>query len=138
MGRTVGPYEGQIDSLAWSAESTNGMLRVAIQGELDVAVADRLETAIGDLPRDPATVVIDLGGLNFIDSTGLRLLLRLKKGAEGTGRKMLISRVSEPVSRLLDVSGLIRVFDFVANPCPVCGRETPAGSSVCAHCGSRF
>jgi anti-anti-sigma factor len=134
----VDPQEGQIDSLGWSAESNGGSLRVSVNGELDVAVADRLEEAINRLPTDAATMVMDLGSLNFIDSTGLRLLLRLKKGAETTGRKLLISRVSEPVSRLLDVSGLIRVFDFVANPCPVCGRETPAGSSVCAHCGSRF
>ena len=50
----------------------NGV-RLVLSGELDIASAPELERRIGE--AGASALVIDLGGLTFVDSTGLRLLL---------------------------------------------------------------
>jgi anti-sigma B factor antagonist len=69
-----------------TVRDTNGPLRILVRGELDLASAGQLEAALED-PGDGA-VVVDLRGLTFMDSTGVRTLLQATEDAGREGRDL--------------------------------------------------
>jgi anti-sigma B factor antagonist len=85
-----------------------------LEGELDIATAPRLQEEIDRLEEgQPSELVIDLSGLNFIDSTGLRLLLETNDRARTHGMKLRFLRGSEPVTRLLSLTGVDERLPFL-------------------------
>jgi anti-anti-sigma factor len=73
---------------------------LVLEGELDVATAEQLESAAAKHPEGP--MILDLERLTFMDSSGLRALLRL---AVGRGDDpIVLRRPSRAVRRLLDVA----------------------------------
>lgn len=78
---------------------------LAVSGELDVASSQTLEQELAKLPR-AATVVVDLRGLTFIDSTGLGVLVRAHQVAKDDGRRFGLVRAGGQVNRLLSLTGL--------------------------------
>jgi anti-anti-sigma factor len=80
--------------------------RLSVSGELDLATTPQLEQRVGALLADDSRrIVIDLAKLNFIDSTGLRLLLLLSQRAAEEGWEMLITSPSEHVQTILRITG---------------------------------
>ncbi len=80
--------------------------RLCVSGELDLATTPQLEQQASTLLADGArSIVIDLANLNFIDSTGLRLLLLLSRQAADDGWAMLITGPSEQVQTILKITG---------------------------------
>jgi anti-anti-sigma factor len=74
-------------------------------GDLDLASAPELQESLGLALRSEATaVVIDLRGLDLLDSTGLRVLLEAALGPDG--RRVSFVRGGERVETVLRVSGL--------------------------------
>ena len=79
---------------------------VRVRGELDVATAGSLEKLLLRR-REPGEVVqLDLTELGFMDSTGLRVLLRARQAAERGGWEVVLTGASVPVQRLFDLSGV--------------------------------
>ena len=88
----------------FGARERDGVIRV--RGELDVATAGALEKLLLR-PREPGEVVrLDLSELGFMDSTGLRVLLRAQQAAERGGWEVVLTGASVPVQRLFDLSGV--------------------------------
>jgi anti-anti-sigma factor len=80
---------------------------VVPQGELDIATAGAVEQEVEQLvARGFASVVLDLRELAFIDSSGLRLLLRLDAAARAEGFAFAIRECDGPVRRLLELTRL--------------------------------
>jgi len=69
---------------------------VAVQGEIDLATVGTLEAYLNGVA---GPVVLDLGGVSFIDSTGLALLIR-------TAGRVTIGAVSTAVDHLIQTCGL--------------------------------
>jgi len=96
-----------------STESGSGYVLVSVVGEVDVATApqlrDRLEEAVAEgFP----TVVVDLTGVTFLDSTALGVLIEASKLCEAAGRTMRIA-VSEPrILKIFEITGLTEFFDI--------------------------
>ncbi|HZE05131.1 MAG TPA: STAS domain-containing protein [Solirubrobacteraceae bacterium] len=81
-------------------------LRLALVGELDVAVAKLLAERLSELRRGGYTVRLDLMRLEFIDSSGLRELIREVGDSRKAGWRLEIDpRLSEPVQRVIDMVG---------------------------------
>jgi anti-anti-sigma factor len=80
--------------------------RIIATGELDIATVPLLEEAFeaAIAADDGARILVDLAGLTFIDSTGLRLLVRMD---ETSGKGRLAIRSTPIVDRLLQVTGLL-------------------------------
>lgn len=87
-----------------------GGVRVAMLGEIDISIAADLGTWLHTTAGDGA-LVLDLGGVDFMDSTGLHMLIKLKRNLEGAGGSFRLGTVSEPVGGLLQVSGLTDFFE---------------------------
>lgn len=91
-----------------SREAGSGVLEIAISGELDLAVADQLRAALEEASaRDAAVVLVDLGECEFIDSTGIALLVHARKALEGRGGRLLLCEPVDQVREVLRVSGLL-------------------------------
>ncbi len=80
---------------------------VELAGELDMANAPLLQNAISDQELTSAkTVVLDLQGLTFLDSTGLRIILAAREQCWRRGQEFAVTPGSQQVQRLLSVTGV--------------------------------
>lgn len=85
-----------------------GGYRVVARGEIDFATAPRLAEALDALIQAGATVVVlDAAGIDFLDSSGLRVIVNYGNKLTGVGGRLLIEGMSGAVQRVLEVSGLI-------------------------------
>jgi len=96
---------------ATALEAGDAIVIVA-EGELDLVGAPRLLQA---MPGD-ASVVLDLGGVQFMDSSGLRSLLEARQKCIDADRGFAIARPSESVTRVLELVDLTGEFDVVELP----------------------
>ncbi len=80
---------------------------VTLQGEVDAASSGALRSGVKDaLAGGYKKVVLDMTGVSFIDSAGLRVLIDSQKLAENTGASVTIDQASEVVKRLLEMTAL--------------------------------
>jgi anti-sigma B factor antagonist len=91
---------------------------VAPTGELDLSGATALEIELERLERDRGvgTIVLDLRGLEFMDSSGLRLVAILDMRAREAGRRFALVAGAEPVHRVFEITKMTDRLDFVAAP----------------------
>ncbi len=102
--------------------TSNGTVAViAPTGELDLSGAAVLETELDRLARDPqvAAVVLDLRGLEFMDSSGLRLVVIADRKAREAGRRFALVRGGETVHRVFEITRMSDRLDFVDDPADV-------------------
>jgi anti-sigma B factor antagonist len=88
----------------------DGALVLRIRGDLDIAVEDDAVAAVAQaLTADPppAVLVIDLSEVEFMDSSGLRALLRMHNRH---GSQIRLGPVSNVVERLLQLTGTAELF----------------------------
>ena len=92
-----------------------GLIVVSPAGELDLSNGDTFEEAISDArTKKPETLVLDLTGLTFMDSSGLRILLDAWNEAQLADRRlMLVVPTDGLVRRVLQISGCDGVLPIV-------------------------
>ena len=80
---------------------------LAVSGELDLAAAASLEEELdGALTGGAEVIVVDLRDLDFIDSTGLSVLVRAHQRAQEGGLELGLINPGAQVDRLLSLTGL--------------------------------
>ena len=80
---------------------------IFLSGEVDVSSSELLEQSVADACAAGAKeVVLDMGGIEFMDSTGLRAILRGKKLCEEKECDYLVTPAQRPVERALAVTGV--------------------------------
>jgi anti-anti-sigma factor len=85
---------------------------LAVSGDLDISGVEEFLSHAGRLlDSDAKTIEVDLGGVTFIDSSGLGALVRLHKSAVAAGQQLRLANVPRPVTRILDLTGLTELFD---------------------------
>ena len=91
---------------------TLGSVVVAVTGEVDASAASELRTQLDDVIDDlsPMELVVDLHALSFMDSTGLGVLVHALKRMRERGGELTLSAPSPSTRKLLDISGLDRIF----------------------------
>jgi anti-sigma B factor antagonist len=86
---------------------------VTVSGELDAATASCLYDRLAELEMEGVTnVVLDLARLNFMDSTGLGVIVTDHKRVQRGGGTLTILP-SSPVRRLFEITGLAHCLDIV-------------------------
>ena len=79
---------------------------MTLQGEIDPHTTKALDTAIDEAVGDGTVVVLDLAGVTFIDSAGLRSLIRAQRLAEDAGGGLDLRNLRPSAQRILDITGL--------------------------------
>jgi len=89
---------------------------VHVKGDLDAFSAPSLEAEVARLVAGTASdVVFDLSGTGFLDSSGLRALLVAERSVLDHGGQITLRAPSEPVQRLLEITGLCDHFPVEAS-----------------------
>jgi anti-sigma B factor antagonist len=87
-------------------------LVVSVRGEVDLATAPELESSVQRaFTVAPDSVLLDLAGMTFIDSSGLRVLVALSNEARSRDAKLTLRNVPRHAERVLDLTGLSEWFD---------------------------
>lgn len=94
------------EPLTITSQRKGSVHRVVAVGELDLATAEVLQRALLEVDDGAEIIVLDLSGLTFIDSTGLRLVLDLNERYGGKADRLRVVAGSPAVERLLDIVGL--------------------------------
>lgn len=84
---------------------------IAVRGELDLSTAPQLEGPLEQaLSNGEGSLLMDLSGCEFIDSTGIALLVRAwqRLDGDGDGRALVICSQNEQVRRVLEITGIER------------------------------
>jgi anti-sigma B factor antagonist len=85
-----------------------------LRGELDLLAYDQVSAELAPLFEAPGDVTLDVSGLSFVDSSGIRLFVRLQRALEDRGHLHL--RAPTPhVASVLEIAGL-RELGIVVEP----------------------
>jgi anti-anti-sigma factor len=83
-------------------------------GELDLSNTQKLDAELrGAIKDGTSEVILDLGGLSFIDSSGLRLLVFATAMSRANGDRLRMLRGSAPVERVIQLTGLDGSLPFI-------------------------
>ncbi len=88
---------------------------VALRGELDVTDAASAAVALSALAARDCEIIVDLAGLEYIDSSGLAALVLARRHARQAGGDLLLAAPQQQVLRLLTLTRLIEVFGVHAS-----------------------
>lgn len=83
-----------------------GSVTAVVSGEVDAATADQLQNALTDAIPTASAIDVDLGAVNFMDSSGLRAMVVAMNSAEEAGVALRITATTPAVDRLLEITGL--------------------------------
>src|SRR3954468_22383974 len=113
------PTEFGVDS--WRA---SGAFVVAPRGEVDLATASSVRAALDTREPSDAAVLLDLRAVEFIDTSGLRVVVEQAHRAQAGGYRFAVVRGSPQVQRIFDVAGLSPEL-LVDDPAEVTGGGGP-------------
>ena len=98
-------------------ELQDGVVRLALSGELDLNTGFRLERALRALEEEgPSVIIVDLRELELLDSTGLAKLVAAHRRASAGGWRLAVVRGGRIVETVLRTTGLESYLDVVSDP----------------------
>lgn len=81
---------------------------ITTQGEIDMVTAPQFQDALNKLTADkPQTIGLNLGGVTFFDSSGIRVLVEVARQLDAYGGKLVLLDASQPVRKVLEISGVL-------------------------------
>ena len=96
-----------------TVQEIEGKLVATLAGEMDTAAAVEAEAALQPLfERSGKDVVLDCTELEYIASSGLRVLLNVLKKVKADGSRITLKNVNEVIRDVLELTGFISLFDF--------------------------
>ena len=111
---TLEEITGQDAPLEIEVEANGLEYRVRLRGELDLDTAALVREALADAElTGPDWIVVDLSGLEFIDSTGVQALLVAHRNARRNAHRLSFTKGGPQVVRVLTLCGLDSELEFV-------------------------
>lgn len=90
-----------------------GGIRVALRGELDFANAYAFDRRLREIEsQEPGLMLLDLHSLDFMDSAGIGRLLAAHRRAAKAGRRLMLTRGSRTIQRVVALAALDQVLEF--------------------------
>jgi anti-sigma B factor antagonist len=112
---SAGEENVQVEHLRIDVHNEPDRVVVALHGELDLASAPLLQSELESAQAGEAgLIVLDVQDLEFIDSTGLRVILSAHTHAHERGREFALARIQRQLQRLLAITGVgehLRILD---------------------------
>jgi anti-sigma B factor antagonist len=112
---TLSPKHSVNAPLKIDTVGRDGSLVLVLQGELDIATAPWLDDALAEARvTQAARIVVDLQAVSFIDSSGLRVLIKHAHTEDGAARVRL-TKGSPQTERVFELSGASDFLPFVSD-----------------------
>ena len=103
-----------------TTEAQGDGVRIVLTGELDISTAPRVEDELRRVEEGrPAVILLDLRELEFMDSTGLRVIVAADGRARKQARRLVIVRGSDTVQRIIEMTRLDERLEIVDDPAAV-------------------
>jgi anti-sigma B factor antagonist len=103
------------DRLAISQRREGAIPIVAVEGEIDIAVAPELRRHLEELlDQGNTSIVVDLTGVSFLDSTALGVLISILKRCHASEGELCLVANDPQVLRVFEITGLTDVFSIVS------------------------
>ena len=100
------------EPITTSVGRRNGVTVVSVGGEIDLSTAPAFEAAIaGALAEEPAVLVIELSGVQFMASAGLRILVATQEKVSKSAQVAVVASTAA-TSRPIELTGLDKVFSL--------------------------
>jgi anti-anti-sigma factor len=94
-------------------EEMEGKIIATLEGELDTAAAMEVEKELQPLYENKGRdIVIECGKLEYIASSGLRILLGILKSTKAGGNKVILRNMNDDIKNVFKMTGLINLFDI--------------------------
>ena len=94
-------------------EEIDGKYVATLEGEMDTAAALEVEETLKPLyTTDGKDVIIDCTNLEYIASSGLRILISILKGAKSAGSRVVMRNVNDDIKNVFKLTGFINIFEF--------------------------
>ena len=94
-------------------EEIGGKYVAMLSGELDTAAAKEAEDVLKPLyTSDGKDVIIDCTDLEYIASSGLRILVSILKGARSSGSLVTLKNVNDDIMNVFKLTGFTEIFNF--------------------------
>jgi anti-sigma B factor antagonist len=122
-------FQAEVAPLAFTTALTSaGDALISLTGELDLSGTTALEEEIGRLVEQEAVarVVLDLRELEFMDSSGLRMVALAERRLRGVGRALVLVRGPETVQRVFAITRMDQHLRFVDDPASLDDGEAAA------------
>lgn len=101
-------------TLEFETREQEGRADVALKGELDLSTADKVDRELKRAESVATSVlVLDLSGLTFLDSTGLRLIVEADQRARESDRRLVVVKGPAAVQRVFSITKLDQRFEMV-------------------------
>ena len=100
------------------ATGTGAGAALGLSGELDRDGAERLRAQLHDAMQPGAVITLDLSRVTHLSQAALAVLVQAHRRLRDSGGSLLLTQVSEPVVRVLRISGLHRVFTLQDDAAP--------------------
>jgi anti-sigma B factor antagonist len=98
--------------LGTRSQEQNGVVTIALSGDLDLATAPILSKKLAPLEGNGvSTIILDLQDLTFIDSTGMHAFLEARNRAMSNGQQLIVRGASPTVQRHIEIVGLQFLLD---------------------------
>ena len=109
--------ELQVEVSQTAGAQTGGSWSVVVRGEIDMQTASQLERALDDvIAADARLVTIDLEQVDFLDSSGLRVILGASNTLSEQDGRLVLEGASAAVERVLELTGVIERLRQSRNP----------------------
>jgi len=103
----------KLGELSMSSEREGDVHSICLFGELDLATAEAVERELERVEAtDTAAIIVDLSGLEFMDSSGVRLMLIANARSRADANRLTLLRGPAAVQRVLELSGVERLLPF--------------------------
>ena len=93
-----------------------GVMVVSAKGRLDSNTSAILDSALSGEAKAAPKLIIDLSGVDYVSSAGLRILLKAAKLAMASKQKLALAGLAPQVREVFDVSGFTKLFTLAADP----------------------
>ena len=105
--------------------AAEGLVALGLSGELDIETVPIFEAAMQRVLADaPATAVLELHGLEFLDSTGLRAILEAHERLRDQGAQLVLTHGRRSVQRTFVITGLDAHLGFIGSLAQLTGGRT--------------
>ncbi len=94
---------------------------LVLRGELDLSTVPVVDGELARAPETHPLIVLDLRELEFIDSTGLHMLIQADKRARASGGRVMIVQGTPQVRRVLELTRIAEHLEVVDEPPPLQG-----------------
>jgi anti-anti-sigma factor len=94
-------------------QELENVAHVRLSGEVDLAAVEAIETTLRPLEEGYRTLILDLSGVTFLDSTCMRAIVSADARARKNGVELKIVRGTERVQKILYLAGLDKILPLV-------------------------